>query len=874
MNMYRFGRLLLGFLCVITGVPNGNADDSLLVRYDFRDRQGNTVHDRSGIGQPLDLTIDSPNNVRWSDGHLTITKPTHIVSKQPATKIIDAVNQSNALTVETWIKPANTLQEGPARIVSISSDPSQRNFTLGQEKNLYDVRLRSSRTSTNGIPSTSTPAKSLTPELTHVVFTRDARGQARVFINGRQTANRNVGGDLRNWDRGHHLILANERSKDRPWLGEFHAVSIYSRAISANEVLQKFRAGSHAEPGTSSPLTMAKKTGHFEKHIAPLFAEHCLECHDSAIHEGGLDLSKKAAAFAGGDRGKVITPGNAKDSELWQLVAKDKMPHDRAPLSDDEKNHLRKWLDEGAEWTIETIDPVVYKNEGHAGDVWIQRLTLPEYIATVKAAVDVDISREAEQLLPPDLRADGFRNTAYNLGIDLKHIEAYSKLAEIIVDRMDLLKFSSQFSKSRKLSTDDTMRDHVAKMGKWLFRGPLSSDEVNQFSGIATTVASAGGDFEEAIRYIVQAMLQSPRFVYRIEHQRGDGNRRLLDGYELASRMSYIVWGAPPDRELLDAADNGRLSSREQIESQLARMLKDPRTIERSEQFVIEWLNLDRLENLRPHEDRFPEWTSQLADDMRAESIAYFREIAWEQNRPLSDLLNAQVTFATPALAEFYNLKPQGDGLQRYDLSRVPHRGGLLTQGSVLTIGGDEASMVARGLFVLHDLLRGTINAPPPCVNTTPPPTKSGLTQRLIAEQRIGDSRCGVCHIRFEPLAFGLEQFDGIGAWHERDEHGNPLRSDGTILFPGTAKPIAYKSSAQLMDQLAKSDRVKESLAWKVTQFALGRPLIAADASYLAEIHQQSQKNGGTYASLISAIVMSDLVQTTRTQSEALSQKE
>ncbi|WP_166830238.1 DUF1592 domain-containing protein [Thalassoroseus pseudoceratinae] len=868
MKTHRFRLGLLAVLLSILTSTQTQAADGLLVRYDFRDGKGNVVHDRSGVGNPLDLIIDSPSNVRWAADHLTIRSATRIVSKQPATKVFEAVRKSNAISVEAWVKPANTSQDGPARVVSISSDTSHRNFTLGQEKDQYDARLRSTRTSTNGIPSTSTPAKSLKTELTHVVFTRDPRGQTRMFVNGRQSANRNVAGDLRNWDRGYRLILGNEQSNDRPWLGEFHAVAIYNRALSANEVLQKFRAGSQADPNTSSPLATRKSPSRFETHIAPLFAEHCLECHDSAIHQGGLDLSKKAAAFAGGDRGNVITPGNAKDSELWQLVAKDEMPHDRAPLSDDEKEQLRKWLDEGAEWTSEAIDPVVYKNEGHAGDVWVQRLTLPEYIATVKAAVDVDISQEAKQLLPPDLRADGFRNTAYNLGIDLKHIEAYSKLAEIIVNRMNVLEFSAKFSKSRKLSTDDTMRDHVAAMGKWLFRGPLNRDEVNQFSGIATTVASAGGDFEEAIRYIVQAMLQSPRFVYRIEHQRGDGGRRLLDSYELASRMSYIVWGAPPDRELFEAADQGRLSSREQIESQLRRMIKDPRTIDRSEQFLVEWFNLDRLRNLRPNEDRFPEWSPKLADDMRRETIAFFREVAWKQNRPLSDLLNAQVTFATPELAKFYDLKPQSDNLARYDLSDVPHRGGLLTQGSVLTIGGDEASMVARGLFVLHDLLRGTINAPPPCVNTTPPPTKTGLTQRLIAEQRIGDSRCGVCHVRFEPLAFGLEQFDGIGAWHERDEHGNPLRSDGTILFPGTAKPIAYTTSAELMDRLADSERVQESLTWKVTQFALGRPLIAADAPLVKEIHQQSQKNGGTYASLISAIVMSDLVQTTRTQQE------
>ncbi len=157
------------------------------------------------------------------------------------------------------------------------------------------------------------------------------------------------------------------------------------------------------------------------------------------------------------------------------------------------------------------------------------------------------------------------------------------------------------------------------------------------------------------------------------------------------------------------------------------------------------------------------------------------------------------------------------------------------------------------------------MKAPLPCVDTTPVPTKAGLTQRGIAEARIANANCGGCHAKFEPLAFGLEKFDGLGTYHDVDKHGNKLRDDGQILFPSQAEPVKYQSSAELMDLLAASDRVRECLAWKVTQFALGRPLVAADASELDKIHESAQKSGGSYASLITAIVMSDLVQKTRT---------
>ncbi len=295
-------------------------------------------------------------------------------------------------------------------------------------------------------------------------------------------------------------------------------------------------------------------------------------------------------------------------------------------------------------------------------------------------------------------------------------------------------------------------------------------------------------------------------------------------------------------------------------------MLQDSRANKRSLEFCSQWLNLGRLDNLNPNPKMYPDWNAKLAEDMRKETLAFFEEIVWKQNRPMSDLLNAEVTFLTPELARHYGIPPEGKDFERYDLSKIPGRGGLLTQGSVLTVGGDEASMVTRGLFVLHSLLRGVVKDPPPCVDTTPVPTKPGLTQRGVAEARIQNASCGGCHIRFEPLAFGLEKFDGLGSYHEKDEHGNKLRDEGEILFPGTAKPIEYDSSAELMDLLAKSDRVQETLTWKLTQFALGRPLSAADVPILEKIHQKAQKAGGRYPDIMMAIIQSDLVQKTRTE--------
>jgi hypothetical protein len=838
----------------------------LVVLYQFEKDSGGIVKDVSNSGQPVILEIADLKAVSYSEHSLQVKKNTVIKGGQASKKINSAIKRSGELTVEFWLTPADLNLKGPARIFTLSKNSSERNLTIGQELDKFEIRLRSTKTSTNGIPSLSSKSQAVTKKKTHLVYTRGRNGQARIYINGRLNQEGKVEGDLSNWNAEFEFALGNELTNDRPWLGTYHRVALFDRAFSSSQVLASFKAGSSGNISNLEPLVIkSPEEEFFESKVANILVEHCFECHDSATREGSLNLSRKLAAFKGGESGVAIVAGHADQSLLWKSISENEMPADREPLSDSEKEIIKKWINDGAAWSLDQIDPEVYKNQGQVAGNWIRRLTIPEYIETVRVSLGVDIAQEALEMLPPDLRADGFSNTAYNLNVDLKHVNAYARLAELIVAKMEVDAYASQFTKKKRL-IDDDMRELVAKMGKWILRGPLTEEEVVIYRGITTSVASAGGDYSEAVAYTIQAMLQSPRFLYRIENQRGDGTTAPVNGYELASRMSYIIWGGPPDQELFNAAENGDLYDLDQVQKQVARMLKDQRAVEQSIRFVDEWLDLYRLDNLRPNKQKFPKWNQQLATDMRAETRSFFKDVVWEQNRPLAVLLNSQLTYLTPQLAEHYGLKASVSGSPKTDLNAIPSRGGLLTQGSVLTVGGDEASMVSRGLFVLQDLLRASVKDPPPCVDTTPVPTLPGKTQRAIAMERLANASCGGCHIKFEPLAFGLEKFDGLGTYHEVDEHGNQLREDGEILFPGDEKPVSYQSSAELMDLLAKSDRVSECLTWKVTQFSLGRPLVPADVNLVKEIHQRASKNGGTWSHLITEIIVSDLVQTTRTE--------
>ncbi len=221
--------------------PPRRIERDLLALYTFQAApQLNVIHDVSGVGTPLDLLIHDIDAVAWSDDGLVVESDVLIQSGLRADKILRAVQNSHELTIEAWVTPAlpTTPPPGPSRIVSLSGSSGERNFTLGQQQNSYDVRLRTTQTSDNGQPSTRSLRGTVMVERTHVVFTRDSQGTTTIFLNGRPLSRSHVAGDFSGWNNRFELLLANERSGDRPWRGTFHLVAIYGRALSEQEVLQ------------------------------------------------------------------------------------------------------------------------------------------------------------------------------------------------------------------------------------------------------------------------------------------------------------------------------------------------------------------------------------------------------------------------------------------------------------------------------------------------------------------------------------------------------------------------------------------------------------------------------------------------------------
>lgn len=238
---------------LLTGGDVPRVSDGILMLYEFTEGEGDTVHDTSGVGDPVDLTIRDPGNVTWGAGSLRIDANTKIRSMGPVPKLYDTFtdfDHDGSITVEAWIAPANTEQTGPARVVTYSDNPSYRNFTLGQQADFFQMRLRTgfevNTNNRNGTqPFLSAPAGTVTTTLTHVVFVRDAEWSTYIYVNGEQVTDEGTTTDLYfdNWDPSYEFGLGNEINQDRTWLGEFFLVSIYNRGLTADEVAQNFAAG-------------------------------------------------------------------------------------------------------------------------------------------------------------------------------------------------------------------------------------------------------------------------------------------------------------------------------------------------------------------------------------------------------------------------------------------------------------------------------------------------------------------------------------------------------------------------------------------------------------------------------------------------------
>ncbi len=503
------------------------------------------------------------------------------------------------------------------------------------------------------------------------------------------------------------------------------------------------------------------------------------------------------------------------------------------------------------------------------GESSARRLTHAEYQNTVFDVLGVDVSAEVAQLTP-DIRVEGFTNNAATLVVTGELANAYRSLAHSAAEKIENVDdFVSRFARCQDAS-DDCREEFIRRLGTKLMRTSLEPEQIGNFASLFEVAEAEGDGFTVGAKLVVEAMLQSAQFLYRVENQPPSSDApNPVSPHELASRLAYLVWGSAPDDALLDAAMRGDLDEPDQRETEVVRMLEHPRARETARRYFADWLGLDVLEALGRDQNRYPNFNRQLARDMKEETLRFFDHLVWEEQGAITDIYTRQYTFATPALAEFYGLPPAGDGFQRYDLIGVPDRIGVLTQGAVLAThaGGDDPSLVRRGLFVLHDLLCDSVPSPPDNVDTTPPDTAKGTSQRNRSEERVKNASCGGCHAQFDPFGYVFERYDSVGAARAEDEHGNMLRSDG-LFQTKDGKEIPFSDVQAFVQTLADRPRARTCTVRKQVQFALGRVLGAADGCTLVQIEDAVSQRGGTYQDLLIEIARHPSFRLIRAESE------
>jgi hypothetical protein len=441
------------------------------------------------------------------------------------------------------------------------------------------------------------------------------------------------------------------------------------------------------------------------------------------------------------------------------------------------------------------------------------------------------------------------RDRDRNLGVDALTIEG-----PLAVDpaRVSPLYREVMVCEPTATTHDDCARDILRRLARRVFRAELDEAALAPYSSLVALAESQGDDFARGLRLALEAMLVSPRFLYRFE----DGGRddALVSAPELATRLSYFLWSAPPDDVLLAAARDGSLLQDGVLAAQVQRMLADPKAEALASVFATQWWDLRALSVVAPDPQAFPTFSETLRASMRRESELFFQGLV-QDDASLRRLLDADFTYVDRTLAAHYGLPaPSSDGLVRVALAADSPRRGLLGKAAILTVTSAPArtSPVKRGKWLLDRLLCASPPPPPPNIPSLPEPggaTGTTVRERLEAHRR--DPRCNSCHKTIDPLGFALENFDGIGAWRTTDGEA-PVDASGSL-----PDGRAFAGAPQLAALLAEDARFTHCVTQKALTYALGRGLTRPDQCAADAIAADLAQGDATVRDLFTRIALS-----------------
>ncbi len=394
------------------------------------------------------------------------------------------------------------------------------------------------------------------------------------------------------------------------------------------------------------------------------------------------------------------------------------------------------------------------------------------------------------------------------------------------------------------------------------YRRPVTADEAAPIVQLVTDQLDAKQSFEEAMRVGYKAVLCSPDFLFFPE------KRGVPDDLALAARLAYFLWNTQPDEELVTLAEQGQLSRPEKLRAQVERLLNHPRARGFVQNFVAQWLDLRLIDFTAPDRKLYPEFDDALRRALVDETELFFEEIL-KRDLSVVNFVDADFSFLNERLARHYGIDGvKGPAMRRVTLPPGSHRGGVLTQASVLkvTANGTTTSPVVRGALVLRNILGKPPDPPPPNAGAIEPDIRGAKTIREQLDKHRRDASCASCHIKIDPLGFALENFDVTGGWREKYRVLSGPRLTMTPNGPKVEADSALPNgkSFQNIDELKKllaedKDQLTRCLTEKLLIYSTGRGLRFSDRAVVRDIAARSRARNHGLRSLIHEIVQSPI---------------
>jgi cytochrome c553 len=594
------------------------------------------------------------------------------------------------------------------------------------------------------------------------------------------------------------------------------------------------------------PALQAEAKKAFRDKVTPFVKTYCMDCHGNKKSKGAINFQPA-----------LKDPGSAAYSRRWKQALANIKAHNMPP---DDADHLP--TDDERQMFADWMATLKYLSPQDPGPFVIRRLNKVEYSNTLHDLFGVDpaIARE----LPDEVLGPGYLNTVSPLQSE-KHLG----IANAVLDQILAPPGAPSTARQKRLFGETpapgsdarvAARTVARSLARSAYRRPATEAELDVLTGVYDLGRKNQLGYPAALGLMLKAILVSPQFLFITPATEvlSQGAIVPLDDHQLASRLSYFLWATTPDAELSALADRGKLHEPAVLQAQVRRLLQDQRSRALFDGFGAQWLGLGELAGKTFDTVKFPLMTADLRAAMYEEARLFFESIVRE-NRSAVAFVDSDYTFLNGTLAALYGLEKTvtGPAMRKVKLADA-NRGGILGMPGMLatTSFPDRTSAVKRGVWVLEQVLGEEVPPPPPDV----PPldqqnraTVANLTLRQRTELHRTEAVCANCHRILDPIGFGLENFDAIGRWRERDDSGGPIDAAGEL--PGGKR---FSSPRELKAIIAaKEAQLSRNLTEKLLAYALCRQLEGYDEIVVDRLMETIARDGYRMQTLITEIVTS-----------------